>query len=334
MKTRLLRSALRMKLQNCARRTWCSGVSRSVATNEFFSREPEPSERALHARAARRCPRTSHQDLRQFSDGRVGHLMHDCDEELGKLAVDRRHVSAASRARFERARLAVQSKDPIHRCGADAEQRRSFLVRPALGSSANTASRNFSGMITSSRDHACGIASTGRGASVVEYKSLWQYADSIHFGSKVPDFTETLRNVCRRGGMYLQHPSYECIVAFVRGYNFATDGGPLVGFREWLIPKLGYGNNLDWDTLALHLAFPESEAPLAEANADSAKMTHATSTLCQLYETFEAERAKPDGLRRILLAYESWLREQEWYGPESPHWVALQPGKAQRKGRR
>jgi hypothetical protein len=36
---------------------------------------------------------------------------------------------------------------------------------------------------------------------------------------------------------------------------------------------------------------------------------------------FLNERDAHDGLRRIHMAYDDWLRQQDWYGPSFPDWL-------------
>ena len=46
-------------------------------------------------------------------------------------------------------------------------------------------------------------------------------------------------NVRANPGMYIPNATYEAVAAFVLGYDIACEGGVLVGFREWLIPRVG-----------------------------------------------------------------------------------------------
>jgi hypothetical protein len=100
----------------------------------------------------------------------------------------------------------------------------------------------------------------------------------------------------------------------------ASHGGLLAGFREWLIVKLGCGNNLSWCALVLELTFPDAESPRQQL-LHNGSQERAVRSLFELLEEFWQERETPDGLRRIYLAYQEWLQHQDWYGPSSPQWV-------------
>ena len=117
------------------------------------------------------------------------------------------------------------------------------------------------------------------------------------------------------------HPvSSATVVAFVNGYDSAVGGGLLTSFREWLIPRVGYGNNLAWTALVDELRKRGSKGKQNAGSVERDEIEFIFTTL----EAFLAEREAPDGLRRILLVYEAWLREQEWYGPDSPHWIPVE----------
>jgi hypothetical protein len=134
----------------------------------------------------------------------------------------------------------------------------------------------------------------------------------------LPDVLEHMK---KRPGMYVAKVDFDSVAAFIAGFNLATNGGLLVGFREWLIVKLGYGNNLVWDALVLKLTFPEAESASNQL-LQAEQQKRAVESLFQLLEAFLQEKNSPDGLRRIFISYEEWLKHQDWYGPSSPSWIA------------
>lgn len=90
----------------------------------------------------------------------------------------------------------------------------------------------------------------------------------------------------------------------------------LVGFRERLITRHRWGNNLPWDAHVLREAFPDVDAPLTGAHATSENQKHAIDVMFDLIEELERARSEHDGLKRIFLAYERWLQQQRWYDPK------------------
>lgn len=123
---------------------------------------------------------------------------------------------------------------------------------------------------------------------------------------------QTLANVKDRPGMYLRVSTFDAAAAFVDGYDAALCGGVLVGLREWLIVRVDGANNLAWSGLILHvLGDPD-------AQGDQAMLIKG---LFNVLEEFMGVRGGTDGLRRIYVSYEKWLRSQEWYTPTSPQWI-------------
>jgi hypothetical protein len=130
-----------------------------------------------------------------------------------------------------------------------------------------------------------------------------------------------LQHVAKQPSMYFNPVEFDVAAAFLQGFDLANSGGVLVGFREWLVVKLGYGSNLIWSALALQLLFPESESP-RQSLVDSGDQKRAVELLFGIVEEFWQERESLNGLRRIYLKYQTWLQRQEWYGPTSPDYFA------------
>ena len=132
-----------------------------------------------------------------------------------------------------------------------------------------------------------------------------------------------LENVKKHPGMYFPKVEFDVVAAFINGFNLATHGGLLVGFREWLIVRLDYGNNWTWDGLILRLTFPEAESVHSEL-LENDNQKRSVESLFALLETFLQERESPNGLRRIFVRYGEWLKRQDWYGPSAPQWIAAE----------
>jgi hypothetical protein len=129
---------------------------------------------------------------------------------------------------------------------------------------------------------------------------------------------EVLANMRKRPGMYIRPATYDTAVAFVDGYDTATQGGLLVGFREWLVVKLDGGNNLIWSVLVSDLMHHTTGMKEFKSPDDhNAAIEFLFATLDQ----FLGERDERGGMRRIYVAYERWLRRQDWYEPSSPGWI-------------
>ena len=129
---------------------------------------------------------------------------------------------------------------------------------------------------------------------------------------------EVLANLRKRPGMYIRPATYDTAVAFVDGYDAAARRGLLVGFHEWLVVKLGGGNNLAWPALVSDL-MQRTTAVKELKTPDDHKA--AIEFLFATLEQFLDERDEWSGMRRIYVAYERWLRRQDWYGPSSPSWI-------------
>lgn len=107
--------------------------------------------------------------------------------------------------------------------------------------------------------------------------------------------------------MYGLDGSYEGVVAFILGFDAATSGAALLGFREWLIVRAGDGNNLAWTALVSRIV----EAETSEGSATGVQSDH----LLQVLDEFLEERESRDGIVRIYDRYLIWLRGQDWFRP-------------------
>lgn len=135
-----------------------------------------------------------------------------------------------------------------------------------------------------------------------------------------------IEDVRRRPDMFIAPATLDCVIAFLTGYDMALSGGFLVGFREWLITLLGYGNNLAWSGLIYEIL--RTEMLCDDRNA-------AIERLFVLLEQFVDARDTREGLRRIFAEYEQWLHRQEWYTSENPgelmHRTKVKPVRRRKK---
>lgn len=132
-----------------------------------------------------------------------------------------------------------------------------------------------------------------------------------------------LADVRARPGMYLPATTYEAAVAFVLGYDAAINGGLLWAFREWLICKVGDGNNLSWPSLVLELVGKTSSSDSRTQLRALDDHRTAIDALFGIISEFLEDRDRANGVRQIYAAYENWLRSQDWYDPSSPDWISI-----------
>lgn len=66
-----------------------------------------------------------------------------------------------------------------------------------------------------------------------------------------------LRRLQSAPAMFGLDGTYDMYVAFLHGYDFAGNGDWLYPFRAWLVTRLGYGENLGWQSLVPRIVFPD-----------------------------------------------------------------------------
>jgi hypothetical protein len=136
--------------------------------------------------------------------------------------------------------------------------------------------------------------------------------------------TNFFQQVRKYPSMYLMTGSYAEAVALVLGFDLARSGGPLLGFREWLVVRHGEGANLQWGQLVLGIcgasvgAHGQFSDP--QSLSDEAQKI-ATDKLFELILEFAGERDER-GPRAIYLDFQSWLEKQTWYKPDAPDWYS------------
>jgi hypothetical protein len=118
------------------------------------------------------------------------------------------------------------------------------------------------------------------------------------------DLATIVRNVSKRPGMYMREPSFEAFAAYLNGFDVARDGGPLLGFKEWLVRRANSGNNLAWAGLVEGLISKYGAEP-----TDPDRIIHDAGALVLEFLAYRDEW----GLRKVLGEYEEWLRKQDWY---------------------
>lgn len=100
-------------------------------------------------------------------------------------------------------------------------------------------------------------------------------------------------------GTYVPREEYLFVCTFLDGYNFALDGIPLRGFREWLALGQGRGANLVWYELARDAA-QKKWLDSGHSVADDRSLIDAMLDLLSEFLDEIEER----GVDRILARYE------------------------------
>jgi hypothetical protein len=137
-----------------------------------------------------------------------------------------------------------------------------------------------------------------------------------------------LGDLLSRPAMHVGPATYDAILGYMQGCDAAMRGGLLIGFREWLIVRVGEGNNLAWPEL-VELVSEAGEGDRGRASGDARRIAALHDLLGEFYKA----RNMANGLRRMMCAYEEWLAEQTWYGPESADWVPARASRPDGPGR-
>lgn len=99
-------------------------------------------------------------------------------------------------------------------------------------------------------------------------------------------------------GMFFPEENVDCytqVVAGIIGFDYATQGGALMGFREWLVLKYNGMSNLAWFAIVDLVASNEN---ITESEAKSAFL------LDQIEEYLDARYAQ--GAARLFHKYGEW----------------------------
>ncbi|MEU9447650.1 hypothetical protein [Streptomyces sp. NPDC048277] len=117
-------------------------------------------------------------------------------------------------------------------------------------------------------------------------------------------FREHLELIRTRPGMYGLDGSYGNYVTYLYGYDAGTQGSALLGFREWLLLKLGRHSSLVWSSLITELAVPGASKSFGYRGLDEEQNQTAVQALFKFLGDFLQDRdAERDGLRVIFRDY-------------------------------
>lgn len=104
--------------------------------------------------------------------------------------------------------------------------------------------------------------------------------------------------------MYGLDGSYGDYVTYLYGYDAGTQGSALLGFREWLLLRLGRRSSFVWSSLITELAVPGDSGSFGYRGLDEEQNRTAVRALFQFLGDFLQDRdAERDGLRIIFRDY-------------------------------
>ncbi|MGW4943385.1 hypothetical protein ACWEOZ_17570 [Actinoplanes sp. NPDC004185] len=97
---------------------------------------------------------------------------------------------------------------------------------------------------------------------------------------------------------------------FIRGCEAGNDWQLLAGFREWLVARCGRGDNLIWEALVLHQAFPDGPPQREQLEAEAELNRVAVGALFRLLDEYLQRRTEHGGLAKIFEECGAWQKEQ------------------------
>lgn len=100
----------------------------------------------------------------------------------------------------------------------------------------------------------------------------------------------------------------ESSVAYLLGYDAATDGAFLAGFREWLVLRLDDGANLGWPALLARLCAAPEHVALVLAHQPVPDEQAVRSAMFDLVEQFLRSRGEQGGLEATRADHERWIQ--------------------------
>lgn len=111
---------------------------------------------------------------------------------------------------------------------------------------------------------------------------------------------------CRQPLLFVQSPTFECVCAYIDGYDTATRGGCLQGFRHWLLSEGVEWTNLPWWGLIRRYCFPNNDPSGSLTDAESNEALQALADHLERY----LECLLSGGLEVIFCKYNSWLSQR------------------------
>jgi hypothetical protein len=115
----------------------------------------------------------------------------------------------------------------------------------------------------------------------------------------IDHFRETLRKVQHNPGGWLVGPTLASHIAFALGMDEGAGGNLLVGFREYLIARIGTNTTLWWPALVLWLTEPTGPKGRGVGDLPGDLNDRAIATWYRHLDECLSIRANPDGLAQV-----------------------------------
>jgi hypothetical protein len=119
----------------------------------------------------------------------------------------------------------------------------------------------------------------------------------------IAHYRERLKDVQRRPEMWLVEPRFASHVAFTVGMDEGSGRNLLLGFREFLLTKLGRNCNLAWPNLVLTLVEPIGPKSVSLNDLTDDLDAAAVQTWYALLDEFLETREARDGSLKIYRDY-------------------------------
>jgi hypothetical protein len=119
---------------------------------------------------------------------------------------------------------------------------------------------------------------------------------------KINDFMEV-------PGMFVGRVDFDTVWSFLVGYDVASGGEFLAGFREWMVLKLRSCDNFAWPGLVLHLWARETGKDFALPRTKNQHERTVQATF-DLLRAFYDERDAV-GVDEIKVRHGEWLRRRK-----------------------
>jgi hypothetical protein len=104
--------------------------------------------------------------------------------------------------------------------------------------------------------------------------------------------------------MYGLDGSYGAYVTYLYGYDAGSRDSALLGFREWMLLKLGHESSFVWSSLVTQVALPEVSPGPGYRDLDEEQNKVAVEALFRFLGEFLRDRdSRRDGLRTIFRDY-------------------------------